>query len=71
MQIDNILKPYVRTVKKASNSYTSFCVSKLTLGELKNKHSRNGFIRRAEFGKMVEENQYNLLLRSGIVVTNK
>ncbi len=39
--------------------------------ELKNKHTRNGIIRLGEFMKLVETNQFNILKKSGLVVTSK
>lgn len=39
--------------------------------ELKNKHARNGTIRIGEFIKLVENNQYNFLKKSGLVITCK
>lgn len=71
MKISNILQPYVRVTRRPINSYTSFCVNKLSANELKNKHARNGKIRLSEFMKMVETNQFALLKRSGIVVTSR
>lgn len=71
MKISNILQPYVRVARRPINSYTSFCVNRLSASELKSKHARNGKIRLGEFMKMVEGNQYALLKRSGIVVSSR
>lgn len=43
----------------------------MTNVELKEKYSRNGVIRLGQFAKMVETNQFALLKRSGIVITDK
>ena len=71
MKITNIIKPYVRNVRRPINVFTSFCVNKMSNVDLKNKYSRNGAIRLGEFSKMVENNQFGLLKKSGIVVTSK
>ncbi len=71
MKLTSILHPYVRTPKRPTNTYTAFCTSTLSPAELKNKHARNGQIRLGEFARMVEQNQYAMLLKSGIVVTSR
>ncbi len=71
MKINNIIKPYIRNVRRPINVFTSFCVNKMNNVDLKNKYSRNGAIRLGEFTKMVENNQFGLLKQSGIVVTSK
>lgn len=71
MCIVNILKPYERVYRKPINTYTSFCIAKLTPAELKKKYNRNGKISLTEFGKMVQENNHAQLRKSGIVITAK
>lgn len=71
MKIFNIIRPYERVIRRPINVYTSFCVNKLSNMELKNKHTRNGVIRLGEFMKLVETNQFNILKKSGLVVTSK
>lgn len=71
MQISNIIKPYLRVIRRPINHFTSFCSNNLSLSEIKIKYARNGRIRLNEFVKMVESNQYSLLVKSGIVVTSK
>ena len=53
MRTLNILKPYVRVLKKPINNYTAFCGNKLTLNEMKIKNGKNSARRLQEFGKMV------------------
>ena len=71
MKLNSILHPYVRTPKRPTNIYTAFCTNTVSSSELKNKHARNGQIRLGEFARMVEQNQYGMLCRSGIVVTSR
>ena len=71
MKITNILKPYVRVVRRPINLFTSFCLNQLSLADLRGKYSRNGHIRLGEFMKMTEKNDYANLKKSGIVVTAK
>ena len=71
MKITNIIKPYIRNIRRPINVFTSFCVTKTSNLELKNKYARNGSIRLGQFAKLVESDQFPLLKRSGIVVTSK
>lgn len=71
MRTLNVLKPYVRTTRKPINLYTSFCQIKLTLNELKLKNSKNSQRRMAELAKMVEDNHFKKLKKSGFVLTAK
>ena len=71
MRTLNVLKPYVRVVKKPINNYTAFCGNKLTLNEMKIKNAKNSSRRMQEFGKMVMENHFKQLMRSGFVLTAK
>lgn len=71
MRTLNIFKPYVRNIKKPINNYTSFSQTSFSLPELKNKQSKNSARRLAEFGKMVQADDFARLIRSGFVVTAK
>ena len=41
MRTLNILKPYVRTIRKPINNYTSFSQANFSLAELKSKQAKN------------------------------
>lgn len=56
MRTLNILKPYVRVIRKPINNYTSFSQASFSLAELKSKQAKNSSRRLGEFGKMVELN---------------
>ena len=71
MRTLNILKPYVRVLKKPINNYTAFCAAKLSLNEMKLKNAKNSIRRMNEFGKMVMMNHYKTLQKSGFVLNPK
>ena len=71
MRTLNVLKPYTRTIRKPINNFTAFCAAKLTLNEMKIKNAKNSKRRMDEFGKMVMNNHFKSLKKSGFVLTPK